>query len=364
MLLKIAIVLTLLYIMFLIFEYYYNLHARKKIKYVIHVNGTRGKSTVTRLIGTMLRKNNIKTWTKVTGTIPVIIDEEGNEQIIKRIGNANIKEQLKIIRKASRKNVEALAIECMAVTPKYQKITERQMLKSNIVVITNARKDHEEVMGAGKENIIKALGNTIPQNGILVIPNNLKASYKEKAKSLNTKIITYDKYIKNQDIDLYDENVAIAIAVGKLFNISEEDVLSSLVDYPRDIGAVKIFEKNNHVFISAFSINDNESLILTLDKIKSKVKDIQEMTILLNNRSDRQYRLKDQLELISTLNPKKVILAGSNYRYSKRFLNNKNIATIKYNRKMNLENYKVVLGMGNVKGLGLKLIIDYQEILN
>ena len=129
MLLKIALGLTLLYIMFLIFEHYYNNYARKKIKYVIHVNGTRGKSTVTRLIGTMLRKNNIKTLTKVTGTIPVIIDEEGNEQIIRRIGNANIKEQLKIIRKAKRRNAEALVIECMAITPKYQRVTERQMLK-------------------------------------------------------------------------------------------------------------------------------------------------------------------------------------------------------------------------------------------
>lgn len=364
MLNKIALTLTLLYIMFLIFEYYYNKHARKKIKHVIHVNGTRGKSTVTRLIGTMLRKNNVKTLTKVTGTIPVIIDEEGQEQIIKRIGNANIKEQLKIIRKASRRNAEALVIECMAITPKYQKITEREMLKSNIVVITNARKDHEEVMGEGRESIIKALGNTIPKNGILIIPKNLKASYREKAQSLNTKIITYDKYIKDQDIDMYDENVAIAIAVGKLFKIAEKEVLKSLINYPKDIGALKIFENKNHLFVSAFSINDNESLMITLDKIKNKVKDNQKLTILLNNRSDRQYRLKDQLELISTINPHQVILAGSNYGYSKRFLNNKNIKTIKYNKKMNLENYDVVLGMGNIKGLGLKLIINYQDKLN
>lgn len=364
MLLKIALGLTLLYIMFLIFEHYYNNYARKKIKYVIHVNGTRGKSTVTRLIGTMLRKNNIKTLTKVTGTIPVIIDEEGNEQIIRRIGNANIKEQLKIIRKAKRRNAEALVIECMAITPKYQRVTERQMLKSNIVVITNARKDHEEVMGQGKTNVIKALGNTIPKNGILIIPNNLKADYKEIANSLNTKIITYDKYLKKQNIDLYDENVAIALAVAKIFEINEEDALKSLINYPKDIGALKIFTNNNHIFVSAFSINDNESLMITLNKIEDEVNNNSSLTILLNNRSDRQYRLKEQLELITSIKPQEVILAGSNYKYSKRFLNNNNIKNIKYNKKMNLENYELILGMGNIKGLGLKLIMKYTNKLN
>ena len=41
----------------------------------IHVNGTRGKSSVTRLIGAGLREGNIKTITKVTGTFPRLILE-------------------------------------------------------------------------------------------------------------------------------------------------------------------------------------------------------------------------------------------------------------------------------------------------
>jgi len=45
----------------------------------IHVNGTRGKSSVTRLIGAALRAGGIKTITKVTGTYPRLILEDGQD---------------------------------------------------------------------------------------------------------------------------------------------------------------------------------------------------------------------------------------------------------------------------------------------
>ena len=41
-----------------------------KIPYRIHVNGTRGKSSVTRLIAAGLREGGIRTCAKTTGTLP------------------------------------------------------------------------------------------------------------------------------------------------------------------------------------------------------------------------------------------------------------------------------------------------------
>ena len=41
----------------------------------IHINGTRGKSSVTRLIGAGLRAGGISNITKVTGTFPRLIIE-------------------------------------------------------------------------------------------------------------------------------------------------------------------------------------------------------------------------------------------------------------------------------------------------
>ncbi len=50
----------------------------------IHINGTRGKSSVTRLIGAGLREGGIKAITKVTGTYPRLILEDGSESRIYR----------------------------------------------------------------------------------------------------------------------------------------------------------------------------------------------------------------------------------------------------------------------------------------
>ena len=53
----------------------YQLHQKnlKSIPIRIHINGTRGKSSVTRLVGAGLRAGGLKTITKVTGTYPRII---------------------------------------------------------------------------------------------------------------------------------------------------------------------------------------------------------------------------------------------------------------------------------------------------
>jgi len=92
----------------------------------IHVNGTRGKSSVTRLIGAALRAGGISNITKVTGTFPRLIIEDGSETYIHRKASANIIEQLSIVKFAASRKVQALVMECMALQPQYQTITEKK----------------------------------------------------------------------------------------------------------------------------------------------------------------------------------------------------------------------------------------------
>ena len=130
----------------------------------IHVNGTRGKSSVTRLIGAALNEGGIKTITKVTGTYPRLILEDGTESSIYRKTNANIIEQLGIVKFVAERKAKALVIECMALEPQYQSITETQMIHATIGVITNVRLDHVDVMGYTLHEIASVLGRTIPKN--------------------------------------------------------------------------------------------------------------------------------------------------------------------------------------------------------
>src|SRR4030042_1387019 len=96
-----------------IWEYMCHQRRLKTIPLRIHVNGSRGKSSVTRLVAAGLRAGGIRTVAKTTGTLPRIIDPEGHEIAIIRDQRANIIEQVKIIRFLGHYNPQALVIECM-----------------------------------------------------------------------------------------------------------------------------------------------------------------------------------------------------------------------------------------------------------
>ena len=112
----------------------------------IHVNGSRGKSSVTRLIAAGLRAGGLKTLAKTTGTAPRIIDENGKDRIIHRLRDASIGEQVRLLRNFANKKPDAVVIECMAVNPQYQWVSEQKMIQSTVSVITNVRPDHLDEM--------------------------------------------------------------------------------------------------------------------------------------------------------------------------------------------------------------------------
>ena len=78
------ILFSLLVLLLGIFEYKIHHNYLENIPIRIHVNGSRGKSSVVRLIAAGLRAGNIKVFGKTTGTSPRIIDENGEDKYIHR----------------------------------------------------------------------------------------------------------------------------------------------------------------------------------------------------------------------------------------------------------------------------------------
>ena len=110
------------------------LHERRlrRIPIRIHVNGTRGKSTTTRLIAAGLRAGGHRVIAKTTGTLPRIILEDGSEIPVRRRGRATIREQMATIALAARRQADAVVLECMAVHPELQWVSERRMVRSTV----------------------------------------------------------------------------------------------------------------------------------------------------------------------------------------------------------------------------------------
>ena len=87
----------------------------KNIPVRIHVNGTRGKSSVARLIAAGVRAGGYRTIAKTTGTLARYIDIDGSGTPVVRIGFSNIAEQIRVVFKARRAKADAIVIGGMAL---------------------------------------------------------------------------------------------------------------------------------------------------------------------------------------------------------------------------------------------------------
>src|SRR5690554_5937727 len=158
----VLIVATLILITHMIFEYFRHTRNVRLIPIRIHVNGTRGKSSVTRLIAAGLRAGGLRVLAKTTGTLPRIIHPDGYEEPIYRVGRPNVIEQLDVVHRAFRLRAEAVVVECMALEPFLQWVAAVHLIRPTHDVITNVRADHLEVMGPTTEQVARALAGSIP----------------------------------------------------------------------------------------------------------------------------------------------------------------------------------------------------------
>ena len=288
----------------------------------VHVNGTRGKSSVTRLIAAGLRAGGMRTFAKTTGTAPRIIDSNGKDRVIHRLRSASIGEQIKLMRLFSKEKPDAVVMECMAVQPEYQWISEHQMIQSHIGVITNARPDHLEEMGPSMDDVKKSLGNTIPYNGKVIFgEKNIVDAVSKITKVRNTKYIVADEdTVTNTQLAGFPyiehpQNIAVALKVCDELGVKKETALYGMQNSQPDPGALVInnidFGKGKVYFINSMAANDPVSTLQIWNIIKSKFTSKNYFTIYLNCREDRRRRTHQLLELIyKEIKPQKAIIRG------------------------------------------------------
>lgn len=355
----------------------------------IHINGSRGKSTVTRLIAGGLHEAGFKVLAKTTGTSPRLIFDNGREVEIERRGKPGIKEQMDVVAIAAKRRVQALVIECMAIQPECQWTSEHRMLRSTIGVITNIRRDHLDVMGSTLEDIAHAQCNTLPKSGIVVTAEKpyLPVIIEEAAK-VNAQVIIADpeeippslrKMIPPLE---FEEDIAIALTVCEQLGVQPAIALQGMLKARPDPGALSLYTiKIDHkelLLVNAFAANDPVSTRLILEKLQVQGFLEYPAIAILNNRKDRVHRAQQFSSLLThgqlPLDLQGVILVGGHTGYLERCLVRSGFCSEKI---MNMGKQSdiseimqkvveisadkmIVVGMGNTARVG-QALVDYWE---
>jgi poly-gamma-glutamate synthase PgsB/CapB len=276
----------------------------QKIRIRIHVNGTRGKSSVTRLIAAALREAGVVTCAKTTGTLARFILPDGRELPIFRPAGPNVIEQRRIIATATAYGAQALVVECMALQPELQSLSELKLIRATHGIITNARPDHLEIMGPDPEHVADALAGMTPVGGKLYTTEvDQLAAIRRAAEDRKTELVAIGREevaaIGPAELEPFSytehpDNVALALRVCEDLGVDREVALEGMWKAPRDPGALTEcaldFFGRRMVFVNAFAANDPVSSEQLYTLARERHPELARTIALFNCRVDRPDR--------------------------------------------------------------------------
>ena len=263
-----------------IVEYKDHCRRLKAVPIRILVNGTRGKSTVTRLIAAGLAAAGLRVYAKTTGSAARIILPDLSEREIRKHGTAkrrpSIMEHKWFVREAHRAGAQAIVAECMAIRPETIGVLETRLAHSTIGVITNVRLDHLDTMGTELESIAEALGESIPDRGKAFVGSEgmgeyIQAVLSRMAAQRGSELIFVPSAEETQALrrdflyPVHAQNLALALAVCDACGVSRQIALRGMQGAKPDPGVRSTILTSWRVHkvrvINAFAANDPQSTL-------------------------------------------------------------------------------------------------------
>jgi poly-gamma-glutamate synthase PgsB/CapB len=381
--------LTIL-LVYMFFERLWLLRKVDAIPLRICVSGTRGKSSVTRLITAALRESGMFVLARTTGAKPVLIFPDGSEEEISRRGLPTILEGKKILKIGARLRVDVCVVELMGIHPEAIYVESQEIFKPHILVITNVRLDHIEQMGRTKDNIASCFSCAIPEGRTLFVPQEENYPvFQRTAESKNTKMLRVSGSAYHQIMDRengvlfseFDENVRLSLAVAEFLGLDTLAAYNAMRGALPDFGSLKVWTGlkdpplPDWYFVSGFAANEPESTRSVLSKLRAKQL-LEDRTVIgvLNLRSDRGDRTLQWFDALRSgkfPEIQKLISVGGHASAMTRKLKKYAEAELyawpsfqpeeMLTRLSAIEKDKaIVIGMGNMGGIG-KRLVDYWE---
>src|SRR5690625_674298 len=304
------------------------LHRRilRRLPVRVHVNGTRGKTSVVRLIAAGLRGGGKRVCSKTTGSFAAVTGPDGEDYPLYRPNQPNIIEQMRVMRRLAGFEPEIIVMECMALQPHFQSLTERQMVRSTHGVITNARADHLDVMGPGPADVALALAGTVPYGArLFTAEHEYLDTFRMAAKDRKTEVFATTEddvaQVTNDELARFKyaehaENVALALNVCKALGVERAAALAGMQQLEPEVGATQVqtidFFGRNIIFVNAFAANDPDSTEIIWERVIEHYGQNRYKLAVVNCRFDRPHRSQQLAEVAGRWTPADhYVLTGS-----------------------------------------------------
>jgi len=301
------------FLLFLIFETLFVRSVRRAIPMCICVTGTRGKSSVVRLIAAGLRRQETRVVAKTTGSRAVLIAPEGAEHTIRRRAPAWILEQRGLLVAARRWRADVLVSEAMSVRPENQEVELCRILRPGVLVIPTVRLDHVEDQGRSLDEVAAHLGRTVPRDTTVFVserecPRSLSVALAERS----SRVVAVPAELPEGTIEGFPyeewpENVSLALAVCGSLGVPREEAIARMHRVSPDLGALKAWRVTgascgtSWIAVNGFAANDPESTRAALSRFTNRWASENVRRIgLLNLRWDRGDRTEQWCRSLSS----------------------------------------------------------------
>jgi poly-gamma-glutamate synthase PgsB/CapB len=364
----------------------------RRIPVRICVTGTRGKSSVVRLIAGALRESGMSVLAKTTGSRAALIFPDGTEREVRRRGLPSVLEQKRIVRTAARLGARVLVMEMMSIREECLSAESRRLIRPDILVLTNVRLDHLDLMGRSREEIAACLASAFPARGTVILPEEeFFPIFEQKRRAIGTKLILPRKNAYgNMDPktalphEEFEANVRLALEAARVLGVGDETALRGMAKAAPDFGALRIWDAPGTAagsvmsFVNAFAVNDPGSSREALDRIMDRPslsgRPFIGLLNLREDRGDRTLQWAEALEMGDFDRLTRIAVIGGQARaFGRRLkkragwpedrlvvLKERTPAGVFRNLFRLAAGPAVVIGLGNIGGLG-KGIVEYWE---
>lgn len=362
----------------------------QRMRVRLHVNGTRGKSSVTRLLVAGLRAGGLRVAGKTTGTLPRILHPDGSEEPVLRNGKSNIIEQVAVMRRLSELGAEVVVVECMALQPFLQWVSTARLIQPTHGVITNVRADHLDVMGPTVRDVALALAGSAPLRGVLYVGDTRYKSVFERAtQERDSQLVIVRPETAEQPVILEElaqfsyiehaENVDLALRICSDLGVPRAVALRGMQEVTPDPGALLTWraqvQGQRITLINGFAANDPESTGQVWELASAWAGPRAKRIALFNcraDRADRSHQLGEAVVKWPLADHYVIVGTGTQF-----FLHAAEAAGLDRARLVTSEGESaavlverlahlagdqgVVVGLGNIGGVGLDLIEEFKQ---